>query len=158
LVTGNTFLAKTATPDKNPSFPLFFKANCLSGTNPISPLARMNVCVKDQSPQTADWSEKDSPHQTTEPEPPNRSLYLPLSLEQISLLLSFVPEFDSLKFDNIGQFLDSFDVCGFENGERSELRLAKSQWILAMSLPVGKGKGKEEEEEQYERDSQRQIQ
>jgi hypothetical protein len=102
----------------------------------------MNVCVKDQSPQTANWSEKDSPHQTTELEPPNRSLCLPLSLEQISLLLSFVPEFDSLGFDNIGQFLDGFDVCGFEDGERSELRLAKSQWIFAMSSPVGKGKKK----------------
>lgn len=35
--------------------------------------------------------------------------------------LNFVPEFDSLGFDNIGQFLDGFDVCGLEDGEPSEL-------------------------------------
>jgi len=35
--------------------------------------------------------------------------------------LSFVPEFDSLGFDNIGQFFDGFEVCGCEDGEPSEL-------------------------------------
>jgi predicted NAD-dependent protein-ADP-ribosyltransferase YbiA (DUF1768 family) len=37
LVTGNTVLATTTTIDKNPYFPLFFQANCISGTNPIPP-------------------------------------------------------------------------------------------------------------------------
>ncbi|XP_059454456.1 ethylene-responsive transcription factor ERF118-like [Corylus avellana] len=35
--------------------------------------------------------------------------------------LNFVPEFDSLGIDDIGQFFKDFDVGGFENGEPSEL-------------------------------------